>query len=233
MALILAIETSSATCSVAINKNRKVIAVIKNTTPNSHSSLLSVITNNILSENNLSAIDFDAFAVSIGPGSYTGLRIGTSLIKGLAFGAEKPVIAVSTLKSVAYSCLLKNNVNKISKNTLLIPVIDARRDEVYAAIYDLKLNEILSPLPIVVTSNTFTEYSLKNKLIFIGNGAEKCKNILKFKNAEYFPEIYPSAEAVSDIAQDMYKAKQFVNVAYFEPMYLKDFIAIKSSKKLF
>lgn len=230
---ILAIETSTSVCSVALCSENSTIALKENFELNAHSRLLTVLINEILEENHFSINNIDAFAVGIGPGSYTGLRIGVSVTKGLCFGTNKPAITVSTLKALAKQFLNNNPGIANEANSLLCPVFDARRLEVYTALYKPELSEILSPVPKIIDENSFQVYLKNKKIYFFGDGAEKCKNNIKSENAIFDISINPSAVAVAQLAQEMFKNKQFADVAYFEPLYLKEFIAIKSTKKLF
>ncbi len=230
---ILAIETSTSVCSVALCTENKTIALKENFELNSHSRLLTVLINEILKENNYSINNIDAFAVSIGPGSYTGLRIGVSVTKGLCFGTNKPAITISTLKALAKQFLNNNPIIANENNSILCPMIDARRLEVFTAFYKTDLTEILTPCPIIIDENSFKDNLLDQKIYFFGDGADKCKNIIKSENAFFENTIHPSAIAVAQLAQESYKKKQFADVAYFEPLYLKEFVAIKSTKKLF
>ncbi|NCO55454.1 MAG: tRNA (adenosine(37)-N6)-threonylcarbamoyltransferase complex dimerization subunit type 1 TsaB [Bacteroidetes bacterium CG02_land_8_20_14_3_00_31_25] len=232
MSHILAIETSTNICSIALLSNNKIIAYKENSEHNSHSQSLTVLIKKLLEESDFNINKIDAFAVSIGPGSYTGLRIGVSVTKGLCFGLSKPVIAVSTLKALAKQFLNKNS-KKNNSNLLLCPMLDARRLEVYTALYKHDLTEIIQPQPLLIDETSFKKQLLKNKICFFGDGSEKCKNIINSENAIFDCSINISAIAVAQIAQIMFDGKQFADVAYFEPLYLKEFIAIKSTKKLF
>jgi len=232
MSHILAIETSTNICSIALLSNNKIIAYKENSEHNSHSQSLTVLIKKLLEESDFNINKIDAFAVSIGPGSYTGLRIGVSVTKGLCFGLSKPVIAVSTLKALAKQFLNKNS-KKNNSNLLLCPMLDARRLEVYTALYKHDLTEIIQPQPLLIDETSLKKQLLKNKICFFGDGSEKCKNIINSENAIFDCSINISAIAVAQIAQIMFDGKQFADVAYFEPLYLKEFIAIKSTKKLF
>ena len=233
MSNILAIETSTTVCSVALLSNNIIIATKESIEKNAHSRLLSLLIKELLEEQKFRINNIDAFAVSIGPGSYTGLRIGVSVTKGLCYGLSKPAIAVSTLKAMAKQFLNNNSDVTNNTNMLLCPMLDARRLEVYTALYQTNLIEILSPRPLIINESSFNVHLKYQKMFFFGDGVEKCKNIIVSRNANFDSSIKPSAIAVAQIAQEMYNKKQFADVAYFEPSYLKDFIAIKSTKKLF
>lgn len=232
MSNILAIETSASICSIALLSENKIITVKESCEHNSHSQLLTVLIKKLLEEQNFQINNLDAIAVSIGPGSYTGLRIGVSVAKGLCYGLSKPAIAVSTLKALAKQFLNKNS-EKNNSNLLLCPMLDARRLEVYTALYKNNLTELLSPQSMVVNEFTLKKYLFKNKICFFGDGSGKYQNLIISKNAIFDSSIKPTANAVAQIAQEMYNKKQFVDVAYFEPLYLKEFTAVKPTKKLF
>jgi len=230
---ILAIETSTTVCSVALWTNNLLFALKENHEKNAHSRMLSVMIKEIFSENKFSINFIDAVAVSKGPGSYTGLRIGVSLAKGLCYGLSKPLIAVDTLKALAQQYLLLHPETKNCKEIPLCPMLDARRLEVYTALYNSNLDEILSVSSLVIEDSCFQKYLHQKKIIFFGPGAKKCKNIISSPNAIFVDDIDPSAHGVGVLSQELYKNKQFADIAYFEPFYLKDFIAIKSNKKFF
>ena len=230
---ILAIETSTATCSVALWSENKIIALKETSEQNAHSRLLTVMINDLFTENNFDINSLDAVAVSIGPGSYTGLRIGVSVTKGICFGLSIPVIAVDTLKALTKQYLFQNTEEKKQTDIFLCPMLDAKRMEVYTSLYNTNLEEIIPVSAMVIDPSSFSDILVDKKIIFFGSGNEKCKNIISSQNAIFIDEIYPSANGVALLAVDLYKNKQFADTAYFEPFYLKDFIAIKSTKKFF
>ncbi len=229
MATILAIETSTHVCSVALWKDGKELALKESTEQNAHSKMLTIMILDMLKESRLSGNNIDAVAVSKGPGSYTGLRIGVSVAKGICYGWSKPMIAVDTVKAQA-TCFIRKHPD--FKNNLLCPLFDARRMEVYTALYKNDLIEILPVQAMVIDETSFDTFLQKNKIIFFGTGAEKCKKILPHPNAIFISEIYPSSLGVASLAEEMFRQRKFVNVAYFEPYYLKEFIAGKPSKKV-
>ena len=227
MALILNIETSENVCSVALVKENKLIAIKEDSEGRSHAKLVAVFVDDILKENNIKPNELDAIAVSKGPGSYTGLRIGVSFAKGLSYGINKPLISVGTLEALANAAIKKH------KNTLICPMIDARRMEVYTAIYNQNIEEV-QKISAEIISEDFNANLLKeNKLVFCGSGSEKSMEILKNENIIYDFEIKPSAKNMVEISTKKYAAKEFEDSAYFEPFYLKDFIAIKPKNKIF
>lgn len=229
MSLIINIESTTAICSVALSDNDSIIALKETDKENSHSKLLSVFIEEIFKENKISAKDLSAVAVSKGPGSYTGLRIGVSLAKGLCYGADLPLISVDTLSALAQAY---QKSQKPAKNDLLCPMMDARRMEVYCKLSDSSLNELMPVNAMVIDNNSFARQLTKHKIHFFGNGAIKCQQEINHKNA-LFSEFNNSATYLVSQALQKLKQKQFENLAYFEPYYLKDFVAIPSKNKVF
>lgn len=225
MALILSLETSTTVCSVALHKQGVLLDTLEDHTPNSHSALLTVLVENILKKQKLEVNELDAIAVSIGPGSYTGLRIGASVAKGLAYGAEIPVIAIPTLKVIA-SALLESG-NEIDDSALICPMIDARRMEVYSALYSQNLEIIKEIKPEIIDEHSYKDILKDNKIYFCGNGAEKCKEIINNENSFFIDDIFASAKMMGDLAYKKFQNNEFENVAYFEPFYLKNAVVTK------
>ena len=224
MALILNLETATKNCSVSISKDGETIALKEiNTGGYSHAELLHPFIEEVLKETNLKLSNLDAVAVSKGPGSYTGLRIGVSSAKGICFGNEIPLISIPTLESMAMS--------QIGKDYTLVSMLDARRMEVYACIYNSEVKEIRKTEAEIIDEHSYSEYLKKGKVLFFGDGATKCKDIIKHKNAEFVDDIFPSAKQMSEIAENKFNENKFEDTAYFEPFYLKDFIATKSLKR--
>ena len=225
--LILHIETSTNVCSVALSENGKCLFSKSNTDGMNHAALLSVFIDEALKHTK--GKKPDAIAVSSGPGSYTGLRIGVSTAKGLCYGYEIPLIAVSTLEVLTAEAL-KQATDK--KDALFCPMIDARRMEVYAAFYNengMIKSEISAD---IITSDSYTEL-LNNQLVyFFGNGAEKCKSTLTHSNARFIDNIVPLAENMIAFAEKSFVEKNFVDTAYFEPFYLKEFQATTPKKNI-
>jgi tRNA threonylcarbamoyladenosine biosynthesis protein TsaB len=218
MALILNLETATTNCSVSLAKKGEVIAIKEHNSPNySHSEQLHVFIEDVLREACMERTDLDAVAVSKGPGSYTGLRIGVSAAKGLCFALDIPLISVSTLGSMAEQV-------KDSEVDFIIPVLDARRMEVYSQVFDNALMEVRETRAEIVDTNSFQNYLGKGKVMLLGSGAEKCKDVVGPNNAIYKTEIVPSAKQMGSLSFVKYKEKAFEDVAYFEPYYLKDFI---------
>lgn len=228
MALILNIDTSTSVCSVALCKEGKVIALKENNEGLNHSVLLGTYTDSILKENNLTVAQLDAISISMGPGSYTGLRIGVSLSKGLCFGAGKPLIAVNTLQALAQSVS-----TRIKEDAWYCPMIDARRMEVYTAFFDNENRIIMETKAEIIDATSFADILATHKVYFFGDGSNKIKDTLTSPNACYLDGIETSATNMAVISEQKFKAGQFEDIAYFEPFYLKDFIATTPRKKAF
>lgn len=222
MALILSIETSTTVCSVALTQNDSVVAEKKLLEDKSHASHLTILIQEILSQSGKQMADIKAVAIAEGPGSYTGLRIGVSTAKGLCYALGVPLIGVSTLKAMALE-LNQSNEN----GALLCPMIDARRMEVYTALYNSFLEELLPPCPMILNESSFHETLTSSKVLFFGNGSEKFKEVVKSPNALFLKEITPSAWAVGLLAAKKFNNNQVEDLAYFEPSYLKEFQATK------
>ena len=227
MALILCLETSSKNCSVAISKNGEKIFLKENFDDNyCHGEQLHVLIQELLIDANLSINDFDAFALSAGPGSYTGLRIGASATKGFSFAVDKPIISISTLKSMALG--LKNfHFHSVRQYDYFCPTLDSRRGEVYLGIYDKKNREYLEPCACEIETFPFKKYLDNNRICFFGPGIVKLQASIVHKNADYLNQDYPSAKYLCQLAEQKFKKHDFVDSAYFEPMYLKNFIPTK------
>lgn len=219
LALILNIETSTKKCSVALFDDFRLISEKSLISDKySHSENLTVFIEEIFNEIQYSIKDLDAISVSKGPGSYTGLRIGVSTAKGLSYALNKPLISISTLKSMAY-CMSK----KRKEFDLYCPMIDARRMEVFSAFYNQK-NELVREVKAdIIELDSYTDL-LNNKILFFGDGSSKCKDVLVSDNAYFEEGIHPSAIDMSELSYLKYKNKEFEDIAYFEPFYLKDFI---------
>lgn len=230
MSCILNIETATPVCSVAVSNDGKLIFGKEELNGPSHATLLGVFVAEALAFVREQQIRLDAVAVSCGPGSYTGLRIGVSEAKGLCYGLSVPLIAIETPLIMAEG-VLKNK--HIPDDTLLCPMIDARRMEVYAALYDNQLNKVRDISADIVDEQTYREYLGKNKILFFGDGSDKCKEVIKNENAVFLEGIYPSAKDMVRLSEKAFAEKDFVDVAYFEPFYLKDFIATTPKKKVF
>ncbi|MCR5533670.1 MAG: tRNA (adenosine(37)-N6)-threonylcarbamoyltransferase complex dimerization subunit type 1 TsaB [Bacteroidaceae bacterium] len=230
MSCILHIETSTKVCSVALSEDGKLLYHHEDFDGPNHSETSGVYVDEALSFANSHAIPVDAVAVSMGPGSYTGLRIGVSLAKGVCYGRALPLIAVPTLKVLCVPVLLGKE--ELPEDALLVPMIDARRMEVYSAVYDRALKEIRPIQADIVTAETYKEYLDRGPVYFFGNGAMKCQAVIRHPNAHFIDGIHPLAKNMFPLAERSMHLKEFQDVAYFEPYYLKEFVAIKSKPLL-
>lgn len=220
MALILNIETATTNCSVSLAKDGKTIAIIEEDDKNySHSERLHIYIEEVCKKSNISLNQLDAVAVSKGPGSYTGLRIGVSTAKGICFSLDIPLISVLTLEALAHQVKIKKG--------FIIPLLDARRMEVYSSVYDCNYELLKETEAKVLNNSSFQDFLNKDLVYFIGSGVEKTKNIIFDKNAQFIEEKLPSANEMGILSFEKYKKSDMENVAYFEPFYLKDFVAIK------
>lgn len=218
MAVILCLETSTTNCSVAIAVDGEIIALQEdNNNKYSHAEKLHSFIDQVLAESGTLKSSLQAIAVSKGPGSYTGLRIGVSAAKGLCFAIDVPLIAIPTLEALAHQAEVENGC--------IIPMLDARRLEVYAAVFSSDNNQIRETKAEVLDENSYDDYLKTTKVCFIGDGVEKFKSLCKHKNAIFIDNKLPSAKQMGAIAELKYYANDFEDVAYFEPYYLKDFIA--------
>ena len=228
MPKILSIETSTTVCSVAITANGFTLASQKLFLEKSHSTLLTVLIDQVMKQVELRMADIDAVAVSKGPGSYTGLRIGVSTAKGLCYALDKPLIAINTLQAMANEVKHQRN-----SSALLCPMIDARRMEVYTALYNGSLSELEPTSAKILDENSFYETLRDNQVLFFGNGANKFIGLKPdISNAILVNDITPSAWSIGELAHQSFEKNVFESVAYFEPFYLKDFIATKPKKVL-
>jgi tRNA threonylcarbamoyladenosine biosynthesis protein TsaB len=220
MAFLLCIETATPVCSVALFENDHLLSLKEITEGNVHASLLTSLISSCVEEAQIDLKQLDAIAVSKGPGSYTGLRVGVATAKGLCYTLNKPLIAVSTLQGLASLFMAKNS----DYQGLVCPMIDARRMEVYTALYDSDLAMLYSPEAMVVTGQSFHETLNSRQITFIGTGAEKCKTVITGKNASFDLQIHCSASGIGKIAYHHIQNNQFESLAYFEPEYLKEFV---------
>ena len=229
MSCILNIETSTNVCSVAVSENGACIFNKEDREGPNHAVLLGVFVEEALSFIDSHAIPLDAVAVSCGPGSYTGLRIGLSMAKGICYGRDVKLIAIPTLELMCVPLLLNEKVAE--DNALLCPMLDARRMEVYAQITNTALQTVKETSADIVEANTYDEYLQNNVVYFFGNGADKCKEVITHPNARFIEDIVPLAKNMFPLAENRMAEERFEDVAYFVPFYLKDFVA-KEAKKL-
>ena len=275
MERIILIETSTALCSVALAENGAVTSYRESSAPKAHASLTAVFIREVLAERGISLTDCDAVCVSMGPGSYTGLRVGVSTAKGLCFGSGKPLLAVGTLDTLVAQAQMgghdgteltghdgndqhviersEENHHVIERSAatwqspeyrFIIPMIDARRMEVYSAVFECveqakgagqtegEVRQITETAPAIIDENSFAEYLEQGPCLFIGDGAGKCADVIKHPNA-HFCQCHPKASAMLAPALAAFRNGDFKDVAYFEPFYLKEFVATVSKKKLF
>ena len=258
MERIILIETSTALCSVALAEDGAIVDYRESSAPKAHASLTAVFIKEMLAERGLSVNDCDAVCVSMGPGSYTGLRVGVSTAKGLCFGARKPLIAVGTLDTLVAQAFTATGPSSSDCNSLcgstsasdpavkgaqhfryIVPMIDARRMEVYTAIFkkshcdeSLTYHQTTDTAPMIIDESSFEDILADGPVLFIGDGAGKCSDMIKHPNA-HFCQCHPKASSMLSPALEAYKEKRFEDVAYFEPFYLKEFVATVSKKKLF
>ena len=231
MPVILSIETATSVCSVALSRNGNILSLRESTARNAHSSVLTKFIEEVFLSSGLKADEADAVAVSEGPGSYTGLRIGVSTAKGLCYALDKPLIAISTLKSMAAG-MIKLRTPDSRLPTLFCPMIDARRMEVFSAIYDDGLKEVRETCAEINTGSSFSDHMKDHKILFAGDGAEKCRPLFAGHENAIFPEGFQvSASYMTCLAEEKYHAEVFENLAYFEPLYLKEFVAGKPRVK--
>jgi len=220
---ILNIETSTTNCSVSLSNGGETLVLKEDYNSNfSHAESLHLFIKEVISSAKIKPSQIDAIAVSMGPGSYTGLRIGVSSAKGLCFSLEKPLISVSTLESLS----LQVNINK----GYIVPMLDARRLEIYSAIFDANHLQVRNIQAQILDESSFLDYLEKDKVYFVGTGVEKTKSIIKHKNAVFIENKLPSANEMGPIAFNKFANNDFENFAYFEPFYLKDFINLSQTK---
>lgn len=220
MAYILNIETATTNCSVSLSKKGETVVLKEDYNSNySHAERLHVYIDEVLKQAKVSLSDLEAIAISKGPGSYTGLRIGVSAAKGLCFALDIPLISIPTLESLA---------NQVSaEEGVIVPMLDARRMEVYSAVFDAKYHQVRDTQAQILDEKAFEEYLEKGNVYFIGNGVAKTRELVINDNAFFIEDKLPSANEMSTLSFEKYKKSDIEDVAYFEPYYLKDFIAVK------
>ena len=229
MSCILHIETSTEVCSVSVSQDGASIFTKEDFNGPSHATLLGVYVDEALSFVDNHAIPLDAVAVSCGPGSYTGLRIGVSMAKGICYGRNIPLIGIPTPEVMCVPVLLNHD---LPEDALLCPMIDARRMEVYAAIYDRSLKECREIGADIIDENSYKEFLDEHPVYFFGNGAAKCREKINHPNAHFIDDIYPLAKWMFPLAEKAVAKEDYKDVAYFEPFYLKEFVASTPKKLL-
>ena len=229
MSRIILIETSTALCSTAIVEDGRIVSYKESETPRAQASLTAPFVDEMLKERSIKVKDCDAVCVSMGPGSYTGLRVGVSTAKGLCFGAQIPLLAVGTLDTLVWQA--KDEGLLPEGCTAVVPMVDARRMEVYAAVFTPDGKQLTQTEPQIIDAGSFADALAAGPVLFIGDGAEKCRPILNHPNASFI-QCCPKASAMLHPAVKAYENKEFRDTAYFEPFYLKQFVATVSNKKL-
>ncbi len=231
MALILNIETSTEVCSVCLSKDGKSMFTIDDDSSNSHSKILIVLIEKIFKQANITLSNLDAIAISDGPGSYTGLRIGMATAKALCYSAEKPLITISSLHSLVNGLIQRQTSLTGDFDFIVIPMIDARRMEVYTAVYNQNLNELEPICAKIIDESSFKEHLEHSNVFFVGTGAEKCKTFFQNHPNARFDDTKTSASHMIQLSEMAFSNQNFANLAYCEPFYLKDYIAGKPNVK--
>ncbi|MDE6811057.1 MAG: tRNA (adenosine(37)-N6)-threonylcarbamoyltransferase complex dimerization subunit type 1 TsaB [Muribaculaceae bacterium] len=230
MSVILNIETSSEICSVAISIDGEVDYHVESEVPMQHASLLASYIDKAMSHLSRKGLNPDAVAVSIGPGSYTGLRIGLSMAKGLCFAQDIPLIGIDTLQLLAVKGMFA--LRESEGDEILVPMIDARRREVYTAAYDFSLREIIGPCPLILEPECLKELEGMGRIIVNGNGSVKAREILKMDNVVYLSPDMPTAMDMSALSERAFINSEFMDIAYGVPIYLKEYDAKRSVNKV-
>jgi len=234
MSYILHIETSTNVCSVALSKETQILATRHESKDKTHANLLTVYIEEVLAEARITAQQLAAVAIGKGPGSYTGLRIGTATAKGICYAADCKLIAVETLDAMTWAVATLPEYEKYRKpSTLLCPAIDARRMEVYTTLYDLNFNKIQNLEAKIIDENSYSAFFDKHEILFFGTGAEKISNVITNRNAIYVLDYEIAATHLVERAFTAFQNNQFEETAYFEPLYLKDFIASIPRKNIY
>lgn len=234
MTIILIIETSTEVCSVALAKEGRIMDLIETKEGQNHAKLVTVYAELLMQRNKIKASDLAAVAVSKGPGSYTGLRIGVSTAKGICYASKIPLIAIGTLEAMTRHVAVNRAKYHIpeDRSTMFCPMIDARRMEVYSMLLDQDGN-VIKPITANIIEDSFLMDELNdNQVVFFGNGSEKCRKVINSMNAIFIENIEASARYMPELAWNAYIKNQFEDLAYFEPFYLKDFVATVSKKNM-
>lgn len=227
MCTLLTIETSTSVCSCALSRDGEILINKENHEGQSHASMLGLFVHEIMEYLRVHDMQLSAVAVSSGPGSYTGLRIGVSQAKGLCYGLGIPLIAIPTLRLMA--SMMRD---RVGEDELLCPMIDARRMEVYAAFFDASLNEVRKTSADIVEAGSYADLLDNHKVAFFGNGAAKCREVITHPNARFVDDIHPLASGMVPLAEEAFRNQHFEDAAYFEPFYLKEFVATVPKNKL-
>ena len=222
MSLILNIDTATDIAHISLSKSGVILDSVINTDQKEHGSFLQPAIEKLLKTNSTAIESIDAIAISTGPGSYTGLRVGMASAKGICFALQKPLIAINSLEIIAFAAILENSDKNDLSNSLICPMIDARRMEVFTALYTQKLEKILEPQAMIIDPNSFENDFLSHKILFVGNGAKKWEIICKNENA-LFTQNSNNLLAMNKLSFKKYEKKDFSDLAYIEPSYLKEF----------
>ena len=228
MSCLLHIETSAKICSLSLSQNGQLVYSKVNRETFSHSSCLGLFVEDSMAELKKLKLILEGVSVSMGPGSYTGLRIGVSEAKGLCYGLGIPLMAISSLR-----ILVESAFNAGVEADFYCPLIDARRMEVYSAVYDANGNVLRDVKAEIITGDSFSEFLSQGKVAFFGDGSDKCRDIIQSDHAVFVPGLFPEASCMVSLAEKAFAEKDFVDVAYFEPFYLKDFQATQARNKVF
>jgi tRNA threonylcarbamoyladenosine biosynthesis protein TsaB len=233
MARILLLDTATEVCSAALSENGDIVAFKERSDGFRHSELLTIFIGELLQETGLSVSQLDAVCVSRGPGSYTGLRIGVSVAKGICYGLNIPLMAVSSLHSMADHVARNFQTwSHTDRYVLLCPMLDARRMEIYTALFDRFGKQVSGIKAEIIHEHSFSGELALGEIFFFGNGSKKCTSIIKHPDAHFIDDVTASARFMSRIAHDSFMSKEFENIAYFEPFYLKDFVATVPKNKV-
>lgn len=225
MPTILNIETSTEVCSVALTSEGSILEHYEEFNGRNHATLLSDFIKGALDHLRRHEMKLDAVAVSLGPGSYTGLRIGLSEAKGLAYALDVPLIGVDTLQLMAVSVMFSQNLE--NPDVMFAPMIDARRMEVYTAVYDLGLQTLEAPHPLILDETSYAQWLDKGEVLFFGNGSDKAREVIKHPNARFIPDVHPLATDMLALSDRAFRAGEFLSLAYSVPTYLKEFQATR------
>jgi tRNA threonylcarbamoyladenosine biosynthesis protein TsaB len=234
MALILNIESSTEVCSAALAREGKILDVLEDITGQNHSMLMTVYIEELLKKNNIAPDQLEAVAVSAGPGSYTGLRIGVAAAKGICYALKIPLVAITSLASMAHQVITNREKYQLSSGPMLFcPMIDARRMEVYTAFFNDQEELIREIQADIIGPDSYETLLNQVKVVFFGNGAAKCKETIIHPNAVFLDDIKTSALYMAELSEKSFRGQKFEDVAYYEPFYLKDFVATIPTKNVF
>lgn len=232
---VLHIETATNICSVALSEGEQLIAIRESGEDKSHGSLLTVFMDEVLKEANMQAVELDAISVSKGPGSYTGLRIGVSAVKGFGYALNLPIIGIDTLQALAMGARYEDTCKELADQhpgLLFCPLLDARRMEVYSGFYTMEGQLFREVAADIIDASSYSDILATHHVVFFGNGSYKVKDVLKHDHAHFIDGIVPSAKNMILPALNLFDKKAFEDTAYFEPYYLKDFVATTPKKKI-